>query len=108
MSWVLLVAAGLLEVGWAIGLKYSNGFTRPLPSVLTGGAIVASMLLLATAARTIPIGTAYAVWVGIGAVGAGLLGIVLFDEPVTASRVGFLSLLVVAIIGLKLTSRGIG
>jgi quaternary ammonium compound-resistance protein SugE len=104
MSWFKLVIAGLLEVGWAIGLKYTHGFTRPVPSVLTAGAIVASMWLLASAARTIPIGTAYAVWVGIGATGAAILGILLFREPLTAARGLFLALLVVAILGLKLTA----
>lgn len=103
-SWILLVIAGLLETGWAIGLKYTEGFTRPLPSVLTGLAIVASMLLLGIAARDLPIGTAYAVWVGIGAFGAAVLGIVLFGEPATAARLGFLGLLVISILGLKLTA----
>lgn len=101
-SWVLLVIAGLLEVGWAIGLKYTDGFTRPLPSVLTIAAIVASMALLARAAREIPIGTAYPVWVGIGALGAAVLGVVLFREPLSAARVVCLVTLVASIIGLKL------
>ncbi len=104
MAWFMLVLAGLLEVCWAVGLKYTQGFTRPLPSILTGVAIVASMLLLARAAREIPIGTAYAVWVGIGALGAASLGIVLFGEPVNAARVLCLALLVAAIVGLKLTA----
>lgn len=104
MPWVLLIIAGLLEVCWATGLKYTEGFTRPIPSILTGLAIVASMVLLSIAARSLPIGTAYAVWVGIGALGAAVLGIVLFHEPVTAPRVFFLFLLLTAIIGLKLTS----
>ncbi len=103
-SWILLVIAGLLETGWAIGLKYTEGFTRPVPSILTGLAIVASMLLLGIAARDLPIGTAYAVWVGIGAFGAVVLGIVLFGEPATAARLGFLGLLVISILGLKLTA----
>lgn len=103
MSWILLVAAGLLEVAWAIGLKYTHGFTRPLPTLLTVGAIVASMGLLGLAARDLPIGTAYAVWVGIGALGAALLGIVLFHEPATPARLFFLGLLLVAIVGLKAT-----
>ena len=103
-SWILLVIAGLLETGWAIGLKYTEGFTRSVPSVLTGLAIVASMLLLGIAARDLPIGTAYAVWVGIGAFGAAVLGIVLFGEPATAARLGFLGLLVISILGLKLTA----
>lgn len=106
MAWVLLVVAGFLETGWAIGLKYTEGFTRPLPSVLTGLAIVASMVLLSLAARSLPIGTAYAVWVGIGALGAAALGIVLFHEPVTAPRLFFLVLMLVSIIGLKFTSGG--
>jgi quaternary ammonium compound-resistance protein SugE len=100
----MLVVAGLLEIGWAIGLKYTHGFTRLVPSVLTIAAIVASMWMLASAARTIPIGTAYAVWVGIGATGAAVLGALLFHEPVTAPRSVFLVLLVVAILGLKLTA----
>lgn len=104
MAWILLALAGLLEVGWAVGLKYTEGFTRPVPSLLTGGAIVASMYLLSVAARTLPIGTAYAVWVGIGAVGTAVLGMVLFDEPRTVGRLLFLGLLVVALAGLKLTA----
>lgn len=104
MAWVLLVVAGLLEVCWAIGLKYTEGFTRLVPSVLTGAAIVASMVLLSLAAKQLPIGTAYAVWVGIGALGAAVLGMVLFHEPVTPLRIFFLSLLLVAIVGLKATS----
>ena len=104
MAWVFLILAGLLETGWAIGLKYTDGFTRLVPSVLTLAGIAASMILLAISARTIPIGTAYAVWVGIGAVGAVILGIVLFDEPRSALRLLFLALLIVALIGLKVTS----
>lgn len=104
MSWVYLILAGLLEVVWAIGLKYTAGFTKLVPSVVTIVALIGSMLLLATAARTLPIGTAYAVWVGIGALGASILGMVLFGEPATAARIGFLGLLLVAIVGLKLTT----
>ena len=104
MAWLYLVVAGLLETGWAIGLKYTDGFTKPVPSILTSLAIAASMFLLAVAARTIPIGTAYAVWVGIGAVGAVILGIVLFDEPRDVSRLFFVALLVVSLVGLKLTT----
>lgn len=104
MPWVLLIIAGLLEVCWAVGLKYTDGFTRPLPTVLTVLAIIASMVLLSLAARSLPIGTAYAVWVGIGALGAAILGIVLFREPVTAARLFFLALLLTSIIGLKLTA----
>jgi quaternary ammonium compound-resistance protein SugE len=104
MSWVILVVAGLLEIGWAVGLKYTQGFTRPLPSILTGAMLLASVGLLSIAARTLPIGTAYAVWVGIGATGAALLGIALFHEPVTAPRLFFLALMLTAIVGLKVTS----
>ena len=104
MAWVYLVVAGLLETGWAIGLKYTDGFTKPVPSILTSLAIAASMFLLAMAAKTIPIGTAYAVWVGIGTVGAVILGIILFDEPRDLSRLFFVGLLVVSLIGLKFTT----
>lgn len=105
MAWVYLVLAGLLEAGWAIGLKYTDGFTRPVPSVLTAAAIALSMFLLAVAARTLPIGTAYAVWVGIGTVLTVLLGMWLFDEPRTLGRVFFLFLLLVSLVGLKLTTK---
>lgn len=104
MAWTLLFVSGLLECAWAIGLKYSEGFTRPGPSVFTVGALVASMGLLALAARELPIGTAYAVWVGIGATGTALLGIVLLDEPVSPARMACLAGLVISLIGLKLTS----
>lgn len=104
MAWILLVIAGLLEVGWAIGLKYTAGFTRPLPTVLTLVSMAASLGLLGLATRALPIGTAYGVWVGIGAVGAAILGIVLFREPATPARLAFLAMMIVAIIGLKATS----
>ena len=105
MAWILLIVAGILEAGWAIGLKYTDGFTRFWPSVLTIAAIVVSMVLLSVAARTLPIGTAYAVWVGIGASGAAVLGILLLGEPVTLARLFFLALLLAAIVGLKVTSN---
>jgi quaternary ammonium compound-resistance protein SugE len=105
MAWVYLVIAGLLETGWAIGLKYTDGFRRPVPSILTIIAIAASMILLSIAARTIPIGTAYSIWVGIGAVGAVILGIILFDEPRDFFRMMFVALLIVSLIGLKLTTH---
>ena len=105
MAWILLIVAGLLETGWAIGLKYTNGFTRPIPSLLTIAGVVVSLLLLSIAARSLPIGTAYAVWVGIGAAGAVVLGIVLLGEPANPSRLFFLALLVVALMGLKFTAR---
>ena len=104
MAWFYLLIAGLMEVGWAIGLKYTDGFTRPIPSVLTGGAIVLSMVFLALAMRTIPIGTAYAVWVGIGAFGTAVLGIYLFDESRELLRLFFIFLLLVSVIGVKLAS----
>lgn len=104
MAWILLIIAGFLETGWAVGLKYTESFTRPLPSVLTALGIVGSMYLLSVAAKTLPIGTAYGVWVGIGALGAGVLGIVLFGEAATPSRLFFLALLLVAVVGLKVTS----
>ncbi|MBN9346448.1 MAG: QacE family quaternary ammonium compound efflux SMR transporter, partial [Devosia sp.] len=86
MAWVYLVTAGLLEVGWAIGLKYTEGFTRLVPSVLTVGSMVLSVALLGLALRDLPVGTAYAIWTGIGAVGVAALGIMLFQEPATAIR----------------------
>lgn len=104
MAWFLLIIAGLLETGWAVGLKYTEGFTRPLPSVLTALAIAGSMFLLSTATKTLPIGTAYGVWVGIGALGAGILGVILFGEAATPSKFFFLALLLVAVVGLKVTS----
>ena len=104
MAWVLLIIAGLLEAGWAIGLKYTEGFTKPIPSVLTILGIVVSMVLLAQAAKTLPIGTAYASWVGIGAAGAVILGILFLKEPATAWRLFFVGLLIVSIVGLKFTT----
>ena len=101
MAWVYLVIAGLLEIGWAIGLKYTEGFTRIVPSVLTVGSMVLSVTLLGLALRDLPVGTAYAIWTGIGAVGVALLGIVLFKDPATAVRLGCIGLVVVGIIGLK-------
>ena len=103
-AWACLAVAGLLETCWAVGLKYSDGFTRPVPGALTLAALAGSMLLLAKAARTLPIGTAYAVWVGIGAAGAAVLGILLFGESAAPARLFFLALLVCAIAGLKLSA----
>ncbi len=103
-AWWLIVLAGALEVGWAIGLKLSNGFTRPLATALTVMCMVASLWLLGLAAKTLPIGVAYAVWVGIGAVGVAVVGVVLLGEPFSALRAVFLLLLVVALVGLKLTT----
>lgn len=106
MNWILLFIAGLLEVVWAIGLKHTEGFTRLTPSLVTLAAMFASFYLLSLAMRTLPLGTAYAVWVGIGAVGAAVAGMVLFHEPVSALRLGSLGLVVAGIVGLKLASAG--
>jgi quaternary ammonium compound-resistance protein SugE len=102
MSWFLVVISGLLEAGWALGLKASDGFSRPLPTALTLAGMIASFAMLSVAARDLPIGTAYAVWVGIGAVGAALLGILVHGEPASALRLGSLALIVAGIAGLKL------
>ncbi|MFE9128887.1 DMT family transporter [Streptomyces sp. NPDC007148] len=104
MAWVLLVVAGLLEVAWSIGMKYTDGFTRLWPSLATGAGIVASMLLLSYAAKSLPIGTAYGVWVGIGAAGAAVLGMTVLGEPATAARIFLVALLLIAVVGLKATS----
>lgn len=104
MSWILLFVAGLFEIAWAIGLKYTESFTRLWPSVGTLAAMALSVILLGLAMRTLPVGTAYAVWTGIGAVGTVILGIVLFAEPATAARLACVGLIVAGILGLKLTS----
>jgi quaternary ammonium compound-resistance protein SugE len=104
MSWLYLVIAGVLEIVWAIGLKYTEGFTRLVPSAITVVAMVASVWFLALALKTIPVGTGYAVWTGIGAVGTALLGIALFAEPATAARLLCIGLIVAGILGLKLVS----
>jgi len=104
MAWAVLFAAGLLEVGWAIGLKYTEGFTRLTPSVLTLAAMAGSIILLGLALKTLPIGMAYAVWTGIGAVGTALLGIWLLGEPATALRLACIGLIVAGITGLKLVT----
>jgi len=102
MAWVYLVVAGLLEIVWAIGLKYTEGFTRLVPSAVTIAAMIASVVLLGLALRELPVGTGYAVWTGIGIVGTAVLGIVLFHEPVTALRLASIGLIVAGIAGLKL------
>ena len=102
MAWVYLAVAGLLEVGWAIGLKYTEGFTKLVPSTLTVAAMVASIVLLGIALRDLPVGTGYAVWTGIGTVGTAILGIILFQEPATAIRLASIGLIVAGIAGLKL------
>ncbi|WP_150304660.1 quaternary ammonium compound efflux SMR transporter SugE [Pseudomonas saliphila] len=102
MSWILLFLAGLLEVVWAVGLKYTEGFTRLWPSIGTLLAMIVSFGLLSVAMKTLPLGTAYAVWVGIGVIGSALLGVFLFAEPITLGRVISLALILAGIIGLKL------
>lgn len=104
MTWVILFVAGLFEIGWAVGLKYTEGFTRFWPSVGTAVSMLLSVVLLGLAMRSLPVGTAYAVWTGIGAVGTVLLGIALFNEPATAARLLCVCLIVGGIIGLKITS----
>ncbi|WPH15779.1 quaternary ammonium compound efflux SMR transporter SugE [Variovorax paradoxus] len=104
MAWIVLLVAGLLEMGWAIGLKYTEGFTRFWPSVGTAISMVLSVVLLGWAMRSLPVGTAYAVWTGIGAVGTVILGIVLFHEPANAARLICVGLIVAGILGLKFTS----
>ena len=104
MAWAILFVAGLMEVGWAIGLKYTEGFTKLVPSVLTLACMLASIVLLGLAVKTLPIGTAYAVWTGIGAVGTAILGIILFGDPATALRLACIGLIVAGIIGLKLVA----
>ncbi|TAK38068.1 MAG: quaternary ammonium compound efflux SMR transporter SugE [Lysobacteraceae bacterium] len=104
MAWLILVLAGLFEIGWAIGLKYTDGFTRPWPTIGTVAAMAVSLGLLGIAMKSLPVGTAYAVWVGVGAVGTAILGIVLLGEPANAGRMISLGLIVAGIIGLKLAS----
>ena len=104
MSWVYLFIAGLFEIGWAIGLKYTDGFTRLVPTVLTAISMAISLGLLGLALKSLPVGTAYAVWTGIGAVGTAMLGIYLLGEPATAGRLACIGLIVAGIVGLKVVS----
>ena len=104
MAWVYLVIAGFFEMGWAIGLKYTEGFTRVVPTALTLGAMIISVVLLGLALRELPVGTGYAVWTGIGTVGTALLGMYLFGDPATATRLACIGLIVAGIIGLKVFS----
>jgi quaternary ammonium compound-resistance protein SugE len=104
MAWLLLVLAGLFEVGWAIGLKYTDGFTRPWPTVGTVLAMIVSLGLLGLAMKSLPVGTSYAVWVGVGAVGTAIFGIALLGEPANTGRLVSLGLIVAGIVGLKLSS----
>lgn len=104
MAWIILFIAGILEIGWAIGLKYTDGFTKPVPTALTAACMIASVVLLGIAVRTLPLGTAYAVWTGIGTVGTVILGIVLFAEPATAIRLACIAMIIAGIAGLKLSA----
>ena len=104
MAWTLLFIAGLFEIGWAVGLKYTAGFTRLWPSIGTAASMTISVVLLGWAMRTLPVGTAYAVWTGIGAFGTVVLGIILFQEPATAARLFCIALIIAGILGLKLTA----
>lgn len=104
MSWTYLFLAGLFEIGWAIGLKYTDGFTRLVPSLLTVGSMVISLGLLGLALKELPVGTAYAIWTGIGTVGTAMLGILLLGEPATALRLGCIALIIAGIVGLKLVA----
>lgn len=104
MAWGILFLAGLLEVGWAVGLKYTEGFTRLGPTLATAASLIGSMTLLGIAVRTLPLGTAYAVWTGIGTIGTTILGIVLFDEPATIVRLLCIALIVAGIVGLRFAS----
>jgi len=105
MAWIYLFIAGLFEIGWAVGLKYTDGFTRLWPSIVTIVTMILSFYFLSSAVKTIPIGTAYAIWTGIGAVGTAILGIILFDESKEFIRIIFIMLIVVGIVGLKIFSK---
>ena len=106
MAWVILFVAGLFEIGWAVGLRYTDGFTRLWPTLFTAASLAASMGLLGLAVRSLPLGTAYAVWTGIGAAGTVILGIFLFKEPATVARLACVGLILAGIVGLKLVTRG--
>ncbi|PTQ72225.1 quaternary ammonium compound efflux SMR transporter SugE [Pseudomonas sp. GV071] len=103
MSWIILFVAGLFEVAWAVGLKYTDGFSRPLPTALTVGAMLVSLGLLGLAMKELPLGTAYAIWTGVGAVGTVIAGIILFGEAITLIRLGSVALIICGLIGLKLS-----
>ena len=106
MAWLLLLVAGILEIGWAVGLKYTDGFTRLWPTTLTVLCMVASVLLLGLSMRTLPLGTAYAIWTGIGTVGTVILGMALFNDPATVARIACIGLIVAGIVGLKVLTPG--
>lgn len=104
MSWIILFFAGLFEVGWAIGLKYTDGFTRPLPTVLTVAAMAVSLGLLGLAMKELPLGTAYAIWTGVGAVGTVVAGIILFGESMALMRLASVALIIIGLVGLKVSA----
>lgn len=104
MAWIVLAVAGVLEIGWAIGLKYTEGFTRPWPTLATVASMVASMGMLGIAVNSLPVGTAYAVWTGIGTIGTALLGLVLFGEPASAARLACIAMIAAGIVGLKIVT----
>jgi quaternary ammonium compound-resistance protein SugE len=106
LAWLILLAAGLFEVGWAVGLKYTDGFTRLAPTLLTVACMAVSLGLLGLALRSLPLGTAYAVWTGVGTVGTAIAGIILFAEPAEATRLACIGLIVAGIVGLKLVTPG--
>jgi quaternary ammonium compound-resistance protein SugE len=104
VAWIVLAVAGVLEIGWAIGLKYTEGFTRPWPTLATVASMVASMGMLGIAVNSLPVGTAYAVWTGIGTIGTALLGLVLFGEPASAARLACIAMIAAGILGLKIVT----
>ncbi|MCG8295311.1 MULTISPECIES: quaternary ammonium compound efflux SMR transporter SugE [Pseudomonas] len=104
MSWIILFFAGLFEVGWAVGLKYTDGFTRPMPTILTVGAMVISLGLLGLAMKELPLGTAYAIWTGVGAVGTVIAGIILFGESMALVRLASVALIITGLVGLKVSA----
>ena len=104
MAWLILFLAGLFEVAWAVGMKYSEGFSRLVPSLITAICMVLSVWLLSSSMKTLPLGTAYAIWTGIGAIGAVIVGIIIFKEPMTALRIGSACLIVLGLLGLKLSA----
>jgi quaternary ammonium compound-resistance protein SugE len=104
MAWFLLFVAGLLEVGWAVGLKYTDGFTRPIPTLVTVISMIASLGLLGLSLKTLPLGTAYAIWTGVGTLGTAVLGVILLGEAATVARLACIGMIVAGIVGLKLVS----
>lgn len=104
MAWFLLFLAGLLEIGWAVGLKYTDGFTRPIPTLLTVISMIASLGLLGLSLKTLPLGTAYAIWTGVGTLGTAVLGVILLEEAATVARLACIGMMVAGIVGLKLVS----